>query len=292
MGTNSTNTRQIPMSAEEWETSLLAKQRRRQQQQSQQLQTIVVGAVLVIAVVVSVLIWSLFNEEEAPETVSCGTYPQYCVSLAGGASTSANLEAASGRTLGEASHGAEGVVRYIDSTTVPTLGNPAAPIHFRIVSSFGCSHCNAYHTGVIGQTIDDLVLSGQATLGYVLVNGTSPAYTEVASQAALCAGEQGAFWEMSDELFALAHQDGVSALTLETIRDKAGHMGLDSSRLEDCVISGRYKVTLSEHARFIADEGVTSTPTLLVSYDGARWTIPALNCYDTLRNLTVQANEN
>ncbi len=288
---NSTRPQPTSMSAEAWEASVLAKQRRRQRQQSQQLQTIAVGAILVIAVIISVLIWLMAHPDKAPKTVSCGSYPQYCVPLAGGASVNANLEASSGRSLGESSRGEKDVVRYIDSTTVPTIGNPKAPIHFRVVSSYECAHCNAYHSDEIQQTIHDLVLGGQATLGYVLVNGSNASYTQIASESALCAGEQGAFWEMSDELFKMMRQDGIEAFMLETIRDKANSMGLDGEQLEDCVVSGRYRTPLKEHARFASDEGVYSTPTLLVSYDGVRWTLPSLNCYETIRQLTEQANE-
>ena len=183
-----------------------------------------------------------------------------------------SLESAGSRTLDEASQGAEGVVRYVDDSTVVTIGDPNAPIHFRLVADFACSHCNDYHESDRSRILNDFVLTGQATLGIVMTTGTGGGYSEIASQAALCAGDQGAFWEMGDELYRLARSQGVQAgFNLSQIRQSADTMGLDVDKLMSCVSSGRYQAFLASYITIANDLGVTGTPTMLVSY-GDQWT--------------------
>ncbi|RPI97804.1 MAG: hypothetical protein EHM39_08925 [Chloroflexi bacterium] len=262
------------------------KQRRAQYQQ----QTSVLMMVLLVTVVVGGL-FVLFNWRNAgaAKSVNCTDYPQYCVPLAGGSAEHEDLEAAGARSLDEDSHGVDGVVRYVDDNVV-TIGNPAAPIHFRTVSDFACSHCNTYHSGDLHLFIEDYVMTGQATVGFVMTTGTGGESSVIASQAALCAGEQGAFWEMGDEFFRLARSQGVgSGFSVPQIRSSAERMGLDADELMQCVASSRYQLLLNDYSQFANDMGVTGTPTLLVSYGNGAWT-KVDRGYATMVQMTEQAN--
>jgi protein-disulfide isomerase len=267
-----------------------AKQRRTQYEQ----QTTVLKLVLFLTIVIGSLVILLnWRNAGATKAVSCTAYPQYCVPLAGGSPDQKDLEAAGTRSLDEESQGAEGVVRYVDAENVVTIGNPNAPIHFRVVSDFLCGHCNEYHASDLRRFNEDFVLTGQATLGLVMTTGTGRAFSETASQAALCAGEQGAFWEMADELFRLARTEGAQSFDLSRLRESARDMGLNANDLATCVASDRYRVFLPAYNTFANDLGVTGTPTLLVSYgDSGEWTRleHAYRGYDSMKSMTEQAN--
>lgn len=269
-----------------------AKQRRAQYEQ----QATVLKLFLFITIV-AVTLMILINWRNAGQTktVSCKTYPQYCVPLAGGSPDQEDLEAAGSRTLDEESHGAEGVQRYVDAQNVVTIGNPNAPIHFRVVSDFLCSHCNAYHTSDLHRFIEDYVLTGQATFGMVPTTGTGSAYSVLGTQAALCAGEQGAYWEMVDELFRLARSESAQGFNLARFRESADDMGLNGDKLVNCISSGRYQEFLPVYTTFATDLGVTGTPTLLVSYgDSGEWTRidHQYRGYNNMKSMTEQANAN
>jgi protein-disulfide isomerase len=267
-----------------------AKQRRAQYEQQTSL---LYMALLITAVVGGLVILLNWRNAGATKVLGCAAYPQYCVPLAGGSPNQKELEAAGTRSLDEASHAAEGVVRYVDTGNVATIGNPNAPIHFRVVSDFACSHCNDYHDTDLRRFIPDFVLTGQATLGIIMTTGTGGVYSEMAAQAALCAGEQGAFWEMSDELFRLARAQGAQSFTLSQLRQSAKDMGLDAGKLVNCISSSRYQTFLPVYGAMANDLGVTGTPTLLVSYgDTGEWTRADQNyrTYDDLKSMTEQAN--
>jgi protein-disulfide isomerase len=266
------------------------KQRRAQYEQQNTMLKLALFSTIVVG---SLVILLNYRNAGATKTVSCAAYPQYCVPLAGGSPDQKDLEAAGTRTLDEKSRGVEGVERYVDAGNVVTIGDPNAAIHFRVVSDFACSHCNDYHDSDLRRFIEDYVLTGQATVGMVMTTGTGGAFSETASQAALCAGEQGAFWEMNDELFRLARTEGGQSFNLPRLRESAKDMGLNADKLVNCVSSNRYRSFLPAYSTFANDLGVTGTPTLLVSYgDGGEWTRLELayRTYDNMKWMVEQAS--
>lgn len=264
---------------------------RRQRQEQWRQQTTILGVILAVSVVASaVFIIANWQQVDEIKTVSCAAFPQFCVPLAGGSTAMPALEASGARQIDAESSGVPGVVRGVDANGIPTIGDPSAPIHVVTVSDYACPHCQDYHDTDVPRFIEDYVLTGQATFGFVLTTGTGQFYSETASQAALCAGEQGAFWEMSEEMFRLARtRQLASAFSLDQIRDSAKEMGLDGDKLIECVASNRYASSLRQFRTFATDNGVNATPTVLVSYgDANRWTIVRRD-YETLKQLTEAA---
>jgi protein-disulfide isomerase len=252
-----------------------------------------------LVVVVGVGLLILFNWRGATggaRPVSCADYPDYCVPFVGGLEGDADLalaEAPAARTLDEASRGAAGVVRGFSADGMPFIGDPNAPIHFRVVSDFSCGYCRTYHFDDLHQFVKDYVLPGQATLSVTILTGVGGQYSLTAMQAALCAAEQGAFWEMNDELFRLSQALSVqNAYTLATVERSARDMGLDAGDLTRCILSGRYDLLQRGHQAFATDQAVRGTPTLLVSYgDSGRWTRleHAQRGYDSMAAMTRAA---
>jgi protein-disulfide isomerase len=285
--------------AQWWKTRAkfrVGKTPKQRQAQYQQQTSILLMTVLVTLVVGGLFMLFNWRNAGATKTVSCADFPEYCVPLAGGSDDERDLEAADTRELDEESHGVPGVVRYVAADNVVTIGNPAAPIHIRTVSDFACSHCNSYHNGDLHRFIEDYVLTGQATVSFVLYTGIGGQPSVVASQAALCAGEQGAFWEMSTELFRLARSlDLRSAFSLSQIRSSADSMGLNTRELTDCVTSDRYQLFLEQYRVFANDHGVTGTPTVFVSYgNSGEWQLldQSGRSYANMKALTEAANVN
>jgi protein-disulfide isomerase len=265
--------------------------RQRQAQYKQQIKALlsVLGVTLVFGFV---FILSNWNNAGSTQPISCAAYPTYCLPLGGGSTEFTALEAASSRTLDANSTAASGVERYIDVNNIATLGDPQAPIHFVVVSDFACSHCQDYHDTDMPRFINDYVLTGQATFGLVMVTGTGGVYSQTASEAALCAGEQGGFWEMGEEFFRQASSRGVDqAFVPDQISSTAKDLGLDSKKLIECLTSNRYGKFMQEYQTFSVDHGVSGTPTLLASYgDANQWNAVSRD-YNTLKQLTETTNK-
>lgn len=269
----------------------VGKTRRQRQVQYRQQMNALLGVLGVTLVLGFIFILANWNNGGATKPLSCDSYPKYCVPLAGGSTEYPSLEAAESRALDTPSTAEASVKRYIDTNNVATLGNPDAPLHFVVVSDFACSHCQDYHGSDMLRFIDDYVLAGQASFGVVMVTGTGGAYSQVASEAALCAGEQGAYWEFSDELYRLAESRGIDqAFSVKQLGQSAKEMGLDSKKLTDCLSSDRYATFMRQYSTFTADNGVSGTPTVLVSYGNSNQWSAISRDYDTLKRLTETAN--
>ncbi len=276
----------------QFQLSPIRSERRKQYRQQITVLAVLLGATLLFGAVFIVANWRGAGNAA---NVSCNSYPEYCVPLVDGAGDPnyAAFERAESRTLDMPSQGAEGVVRGMTEDNVPFIGNPEAPIHFRTISNFACPHCATYHSGDLDRFIIDYVLKGQATLDFVIVTNTagSPTAAGNAAQAALCAGEQGAFWEMGVELYRLANAYGSeNGFALPQIRASAQALGLDADELVACIASQRYAPLLYEHQTFAVDNGVSGTPTLLVRFgEDTEWT-QVDRSYENMASMTERAN--
>lgn len=221
-----------------------------------------------------------------PAGVSCDRYPVYCVPFAS-ANPSAEIsgETPDTRVLDMASTGAPGVLRGITDEGAYFLGDPAAPIRFKVFQNFGCSHCRDFANGDLRQFIKDYVVTGQATLEVVIMSFGAPTYPIDAAYAAWCAGDQGAFWEMEATLFSQEPQ-----ATLDQMVDFGAGLGLDAGALRECIISERHASTVNIHTVTAADYGVGATPTVLVSVNGGEWA-KVDRSYDNLVALTTAAHD-
>ncbi len=82
-----------------------------------------------------------------------------------------------------------------------------------------------------------------------------------ASEAALCAGDQGKFWEMHDKLFA-----NQQALGQEGLLKNAEALGLDMTKFKKCLDSGKYAAEIQKEIAEGQKAGVSGTPAFLLGF--------------------------
>jgi protein-disulfide isomerase len=233
-----------------------------------------------VPVIASVFAFSV----SAQDSETCANYPEFCVPQVG--RVPAHMTSQDWSSVGD---GGSPVVRGMTGEGLFFLGDPAAPIHFLVFHSFTCSHCSGYYQIELIRFVEDYVLTGQAALHVALLSFSMQPYSDYAAQAAICAGEQGAFWEMQHELFVRGSREGVTAaFTPDAIQGMARDLSLDADRLWACVESGQYAFLMDQFKVLAQDLGVSATPTVLV-LDGSDWQKVIRN-YDNLAQLTNDAN--
>ena len=89
--------------------------------------------------------------------------------------------------------------------------------------------------------------------------------SEIAVQVALCAGEQGKFWDVHQMLYRLQSRWSNASETLEALLKYTGELGLDNKILEACVDSGKMKPLVKVDQEYARSLQVRSTPTLFVN---------------------------
>ena len=90
---------------------------------------------------------------------------------------------------------------------------------------------------------------------------------EIATQAALCAGEQGKFWEFHDMLFRRQALWNHLEAPLDRITDFAKDLELNTTAIKSCVESGRMLSFVKADTAYAEQLQVNSTPTLFINTD-------------------------
>jgi protein-disulfide isomerase len=89
--------------------------------------------------------------------------------------------------------------------------------------------------------------------------------SQVATQAALCAGEQGKFWAFHHMLYERQAQWSHLSEPLERLGELAKDLGVDPAALKSCVQSGRMQPLVEADKAYGRSLQVRSTPTVFVN---------------------------
>jgi protein-disulfide isomerase len=144
------------------------------------------------------------------------------------------------------------------------IGDPDAPVTLVDYSDFSCPHCNEL-AGIIHQLINDYVRSGDLRVIYKPISFVNPPYSGPAAQAAICAGEQGKFWEMHDLIWSLYESAGPGGYTQRALVARAETLDLDIDAFRACYTSSETSRAVTDVLLEAQEKGITATPTLFVN---------------------------
>ena len=146
-----------------------------------------------------------------------------------------------------------------------TLGSDSARVEVTEYSDFECPFCANFATVQMPTIREQLIAAGKVRWRYRDFPIPGHQYGRYAAHAAQCAGEQGKFWEMHDQLF-LNHswaQTGKNPTGL--FRDFAKAAGADLARYDACMASGRFASRIEFSRQEGLQRGVNGTPTFFVN---------------------------
>jgi protein-disulfide isomerase len=138
-----------------------------------------------------------------------------------------------------------------------SFGDESAPLIVVEYSDFQCPFCKR-----AAPDLRKLVDVYPETVRLVWRHFPLPGHPEArgAAEAAACAGEQNAFWEYHDQLFA--NQDSLASADL---RRYAEDVGLDVSQFDACVESHRYEATVTDDLAGGNRLGISATPAVFIN---------------------------
>jgi len=202
--------------------------------------------------------------------------------------------ALAGATLIYAARGRGGEVTAVDVPPVApggpvfeghAIGSDSAPVTIIEYADFECPAC-AQFAILTGPDIKQrLVATGQVRWIFRDLPLSMHRNSLAAHHAAQCAGEQGRFWEMHDQIF-FNHGRWVPERRPErALRDLAHAILVDRGRYDECMSSNRYIPRLRQLQADAAARGISSTPTFEI---GGHRVSGALH-YDELKRLVDRA---
>jgi protein-disulfide isomerase len=91
------------------------------------------------------------------------------------------------------------------------------------------------------------------------------AQAQKAAEAALCASDQGAFWDYHDALMQSLSAGHPAASSVESLKQVAVDLGLDTAAFAACLDGDSYAQRVQDEAAEARNLGVSGTPTFLVN---------------------------
>jgi protein-disulfide isomerase len=163
----------------------------------------------------------------------------------------------------------------LDLGNSPSQGEPTAKLTLVEFSDYQCPFCGRHARDTAPQIDKEYVTTGKLRhvfLDFPLESIHKSAFK--AAEAANCAGEQGKYWEMHHRLFENQN-------ALEPWTPHAAALGLDVTKFEECLNSGRQAAAIRKEMAEAQKAGVTGTPTFFFAY-----TDPKSSKVQTIRRLS------
>ena len=138
----------------------------------------------------------------------------------------------------------------------PVMGEAKATITLIEFSDYQCPYCSRHYREVMPQIVKDYVDTGKVK--YVMFENPIPSLHKNAynaSLAALCAGDQGMYWEMHNIMFA-----NQKALGVDGLKSFAASIGLNSSEFDTCLDSEKHEKQVESNQATAAKLGARGTP--------------------------------
>jgi predicted DsbA family dithiol-disulfide isomerase len=138
-----------------------------------------------------------------------------------------------------------------------STGDTKAPVTIVEFSDYQCPFCSRAEE-TVKKVLDDY--KGKVRLYYRDYPLPFHGQAQKASEAALCAADQGKYWEMHARLFA-----NQSALAVPQLKEHAKGLGLEAGRFDKCLDSGE-KAKMVEASKKAGDQaGVNGTPAFFIN---------------------------
>ena len=136
-------------------------------------------------------------------------------------------------------------------------GEAAAPITIVEFSDYECPFCSKAEP-----TVKDVMehYKGKVRLVYREYPLSMHDHAKKAAEAALCALDQGKYWEMHEKLF-----DNQRALELADLKNYARALSLDGGKFDTCLDSGAKTKEVEASQKAGEDAGVNGTPAFFIN---------------------------
>jgi protein-disulfide isomerase len=148
-------------------------------------------------------------------------------------------------------------VRVEVAATGPATGPATAPVTIVEFSDFQCPFCSR-----LTPTLDQVKKKYGDKVRIVFRQFPLPMHqnAEKAAEAALCANDQGKFWQLHDAMFG-----NQAALAVDQLKAKAVELGLKADDFNKCLDSGAKAAVIEADKKAGSEAGVNGTPAMFIN---------------------------
>lgn len=152
-----------------------------------------------------------------------------------------------------------------------SLGDPNAPAVIDVFEDFQCPACQYFTESVQPEIIKYLVEPGKARFvfhNYPFIDGdgaTNGGESDQAANAAMCANEQGKFWDMQGIIYKNWNGENQGNLSNPRLEAMAKTIGLDTNAFKACFSDNKYKNDIEADFELGKKMGASGTPSVFVN---------------------------
>jgi protein-disulfide isomerase len=177
---------------------------------------------------------------------------------AGGSAAASGAQSTGARASGDAS-----VVATLPATDPQSIGRADAPVVVEVWADFQCPYCGLFTHGLEPSVLRTFVVPGTARLvfrDFAFLGAEST----TAATAARCAGQQGAFWQFHDLLFASQNGENQGAFSDSLMTQMAAYLDLDATKFAACQADPSVASALEASRTAGQAAGIKGTPTIRI----------------------------
>ncbi|MBV6450370.1 MAG: hypothetical protein MHPDNHAH_01094 [Anaerolineales bacterium] len=152
-----------------------------------------------------------------------------------------------------------------------SLGDPNAPVTVDVYEDFQCPACQQFTESIEPLIIQYLITPGKVRYtfhNYPFIDGagaTAGGESDQAANAAMCANEQGKFWDMNRIIFANWNGENQGNLSNVRLQAMAESIGLEMNDFNSCFDSNKYEDEIQASFAHGEEIGVSGTPSVFVN---------------------------
>jgi protein-disulfide isomerase len=144
-------------------------------------------------------------------------------------------------------------------------GSPKAPVEITEYADYQCPFCQTFATLQMPTIEERLIKTGRLRWRYRDFPLQMHPFARLAAHSAACADEQGKYWQQHNRIYEGQQEWSAARDAAGLFRNYAQASGLDMSRYDACMTSGKYAGRIQADYNSGVELGVSSTPTLLVN---------------------------
>jgi protein-disulfide isomerase len=162
---------------------------------------------------------------------------------------------------GQGSVSREDLIAAVERGPGPTKGPADAPVVMVEFADFQCGYCRLFWRETLPKIEDQYIRTGKVRFIYRHMALLGEA-SVLAAQAAVCAHDQGKFWQYHDTLFS---QGSPLAFTSARLKRYAAELRLDEKTFAACLDSGRRAERVEAETILGHALGANGTPAFLLN---------------------------
>ncbi|QQS22530.1 DsbA family protein [bacterium] len=144
------------------------------------------------------------------------------------------------------------------------LGSDDAKVTVIEFADFQCPFCGEWHKTIFPKMESEYIQTGKVKFIYWDLAFLGDESIK-AAEAAVCAKDQGKFWEYHDRLFDGQFGENQGAFSDDNLKKIALELGVDSVIFNKCFDTRLYKDLIEESNNLSQKYGVNSTPTVFIN---------------------------